>query len=562
VFAFEAAMEAHRSIEFETTPAAARRTPSLGGNGHAVAGRVRSLKRSIYPRSVGQALLVAARVRVALWDRALRHVEEVQTKQLRRILEHAKNTTFGRRHGFADIRTWEQYAARVPVGDYDSHAPAFEAMRAGESGILVPERIKYFGNSSGSSTKGKPKFLPISERQIAFQRGSAADALYRYLVWSGEDDFTGGFTLGLFPPTTMRREGPVLITTNPSLQSIKMPAFTRVCQIPERDIREVADYDKKLELIADRYLDYDVRAVAGTTCWFSILFDKLLAAARRRGRRAEHVSDLWPNLRVLLGGGVSADPYLPVIRQRMGRDDVVLVDTYNATEGGIFACSDHTGEPGMLMIPDRGVFFEFVPVEEAGDLTGMGQWPRRVPLWGVETGKLYAIHVTTVSGLYSYRLGDLVRFTSTDPLRIEFAGRINGCLSTTQELTTHVEIQRAVEYALSKVPATTVDYGCGADVGVGGTSRSRYVLFVEFEGEGPADLAAFAAAFDEGLCKENRVYREHRKDDVAIFPPEVVVLPRGSVKRFMQEIGNTSVQSKFPRILDDERKRMLRSYVH
>ncbi|MDQ3031737.1 MAG: GH3 auxin-responsive promoter family protein [Myxococcota bacterium] len=527
----------------------------------------RALKRSLYPHSVGQALHVAARVRVALWDRALRDVEPVQNKQLRRIVDAAKNTTFGRRHGFADIRTWEQYAARVPVGDYDSHAPAFEAMRTGESGILVSEKIKYFGNSSGSSSKGKSKFLPISERQIAFQRGSAADSLYRYLVWRGDDDFTGGYTLGLFPPTTMRKEGPVFITTNPSLQSIKMPAFSKLCQIPEPEIREITDYDLKLERIADKYLDHDVRSVAGTTCWFSILFDKLLAAAKRRGRKADCVADLWPNLRVLLGGGVSADPYLPVIRERMGHDDITLVDTYNATEGGIFACSDHSGEAGMLMIPDRGVFYEFVPVEDASDLSGLssggaGQWPRRVPLWGVETGKLYAIHVTTVSGLYSYRLGDLVRFTSTSPHRVEFAGRVSGCLSTTQELTTHVEIQRAVEHALVSVPATTVDYGCGADVGVGGTARSRYVLFAEFAGgQAPSDAQAFARAFDEGLCKENRVYREHRKDDVGIFAPELVVLPPGSVRRFMKDIGNVSVQTKFPRILDDDRKQLLRSYV-
>lgn len=522
----------------------------------------RKLRRTIYPRSVGQALLAAARLRVMLWDRALRDVERVQTKQLLAMLQHAKNTTFGRRHGFADIRTWEQYAARVPIGDYDSHAPAFEAMRTGETGILVPERIEYFGNSSGSSTKGKPKFLPISERQIAFQRGSAADALFRYLVWRGDDDFTGGFTLGLFPPTTMRKEGPVFITTNPSLQSIRMPAFTRVCQLPDREIREIADYDLKLERIADRYLDHDVRAVAGTTCWFSILFDKLLAAARRRGRKADCVADLWPNLRVLLGGGVSADPYLPVIRQRMGRDDVVLVDTYNATEGGIYAASDHSGERGMLVIPDRGVFFEFVPVEEVGDLGSLSPWARRVPLWGVEKDRLYAIHVTTPSGLYSYRLGDLVRFPSISPLRIEFAGRLSGCLSTTQELTTHVEIQKAVEDALVKYPAVPVEYGCGADVGVQGTARSRYVLFVEFEpGKAPSDLAGFARAFDESLCAQNRVYREHRKDDVGIMAPEVVPLPPGSAQRFMAEIGNVSVQTKFPRILDDERKNLLRSYV-
>lgn len=522
-------------------------------------GRPRVLKKSPYPSVVGKSLYAAARVRVAMWDRALSRVEEVQTKTLRDFVRHAKDTTFGRRYGFADIRTYEQYAARVPVGDYDSFSTAFEAMRAGETGILVPEKIMYFGNSSGSSTKGKPKFLPISERQIAFQRGSAADSLFRYLVAKNVTDMTDGFTLGLFPPTTMRREGPVYITTNPSLQSIRMPALTRPVQLPEKEIREIADYDYKLERIVERYMDYDVRAVAGTTCWFSILFEKLLAAAERRGRKVSSVSELWPNLRVLLGGGVAADPYVPVIRERLGQD-FTLVDTYNATEGGIYATSDHSGDRGMLMIPDRGVFFEFVPVESAADLTSIGSWPARVPLWGVEKNKLYAIHVTTPSGLYSYRLGDLVRFTSTSPHRMEFAGRLSGCLSTTQELTTHVEIQRAVEHALTRFPATTVDYGCGADVGVNGTAKSRYVLFVEFEGRAP-DMKAFAAAFDEGLRRENRVYREHRENEVGILAPEAIALPPGSVKRFMKDIGNTSVQSKFPRILDDDRKNLLRSYV-
>ncbi len=543
-------MDAHT----ETTGASSSSGPAAEGPSAA-----RVLKKSPYPGIVGKSLYAAARVRVAMWDRSLRHVEEVQTKTLREFVRHAKDTTFGRRYGFADIRSYEQYAARVPVGDYDSFSTGFEAMRAGETGILVPEKVMYFGNSSGSSTKGKPKFLPISERQITYQRGSASDSLFRYLVAKNVTDMTDGFTLGLFPPTTMRREGPVYITTNPSLQSLRMPAFTRPVQLPEKEIREISDYDYKLERIVERYMDHDIRAVAGTTCWFSILFEKLLVAAERRGRKVKSVSELWPNLRVLLGGGVAADPYVPVIRERLGQD-FTLVDTYNATEGGIYATSDHVGERGMLMIPDRGVFFEFVPIESAADLSGIGSWPARVPLWGVEKNKLYAIHVTTPSGLYSYRLGDLVRFTSTSPHRMEFAGRLSGCLSTTQELTTHVEIQRAVEHALSRFPGTTVDYGCGADVGVNGTAKSRYVLFVEFEGAAP-DMRAFAAAFDDGMRRENRVYREHRNDDVGILAPEAIALPAGSVKRFMKDIGNHSVQSKFPRILDDERKTLLRSYV-
>ncbi|HEY8431588.1 MAG TPA: GH3 auxin-responsive promoter family protein [Sandaracinaceae bacterium] len=519
-------------------------------------GPERQLRKTIYPPVVGRAFRMTAEIRVALWDRALRRVREAQESMLLSFVRHAEGTEYGRRYGFSTIRRYEDYAARVPVGDYDSFSPYIERMRAGEANVLVPEVVRYYGNSSGSSTKGKPKFLPISERQIKYQRGSAADSLYRYLVWSGDNDFTSGFTLGLFPPTTMKKDGPTWITTNPSLQSIRMPIFAKPAQLPDPDIREIEDYDLKLEKIVERYLDYDIRAVAGTTCWFSLLFDKLLELARQRGRRADCVTDIWPNLRVLIGGGVSAEPYIPVLRERMGTSDFALVDTYNATEGGIFAATDHSGERGMLMIPDRGVFFEFVPIEQADD-----PWPQRVPLWEVEKDRLYLIHVTTPSGLYSYRLGDIVRFPSVDPLRIEFAGRLSGCLSTTQELTTHVEIQRAMEAALAATGTKSVDYGAAADVGVGGTARSRYVLFVEFEGPPPADREAFVAAFDRALSEQNRVYREHRADDVAILMPELVVLPPGSVRRFMADIGNTSVQTKFPRILDDERKAILRSYV-
>jgi len=539
----------------QTTKAAPKvrgsKTPAEHGEARARAGATRPLKKTIYPKAVAQTLYGAARVRVAMWDRSLRHVEEVQTKQLLRITQHCKDTTFGRRYGFGDIRSYEQFAARVPCGDYDSHSAAFEAMRTGERGILVPEFIKYFGNSSGSSTKGKPKFLPISEQQVAFQRGSAADAVFRYLVWRGETDYTSGFTLGLFPPTTMKKEGPVFITTNPSLQSINMPAFTKPAQLPSAEIREIADYDAKLEKIVDAYIDHDVRMVAGTTCWFSILFDKLIANAKKKGRNVSTVAELWPNLRFMVGGGVSADPYMPVIRERMGRDDVVLVDTYNATEGGIYAASDHTGEPGMLMLPHRGTFFEFVRLEEH-DKPGAP----RFALWQVELDRPYAIVVSTLSGLYAYKLGDIVRFPRKN--RIEFVGRLSGCLSVTQELTTHVEIERAVAFAVDQVPCTTVDFGASADVG----AKSRYLLFVEFApGRRPENMEAFTRAFDEGLCRENRVYREHRKDNVAILPPRVVPLREGGARHYLDLVTRGNVQGKFPRIIDPLRKEQVSAYA-
>jgi len=510
---------------------------------------IHTLKKSGYPAIAGKAMLLLARAQTRRWDEALSRVRFEQERALDAIVRHAQTTAFGRAHDFAGIRCYRDFAARVSVGDYDTFSPFIERMRKGEKNLLVPEFVRHFGNSSGTSNQGKSKFLPITDRQVRIQRRAGTDGLFRALARLDDDEFPLGFTVGLFPPITMRPEGPVLITSNPALMAAKMPLVSKPSYLPNDAIKAMADYDAKLARIAETYIDYDVRALAGTTCWFTVMFEKLLAESRRRGRSARTVREIWPNLRYLVGGGVSADPYLPVIRELMGRNDVFLIDTYNATEGGIYASSDHAGDPGMLMQPHRGVFFEFVPLEEI-DKPGA----TRVPLWEVEIDRPYVLVVTTVSGLYAYKLGDIVRFPKRN--RMEFVGRLTGCLSVTQELTTHVEIEKAVAHAIEKVPCTTVDFGATAEVG----AKFRYLLFAEFTTP-PADLEAFARAFDEGLCAINRVYREHRVGEVALLPPRVIPLRAGGAKGYLSEITRGNVQGKFPRIIDPSKRASVMAYA-
>jgi hypothetical protein len=497
---------------------------------------------------------LAARVDVMLWDRALRRLQKEQEKILSRILRRNADTEFGRAHRFSEVRGYDDFRRAVPVGDYDAFSPFIERMRAGETDVLVRGRVPYYGNSSGSSNEGRAKFLPITERQIAHQRRAGADTLLRYLAWSKDKDFLTGFTLGLFPPINMKEDRGALVTMNPSLMVTRLPRFTKPAYLPHEDVLRIEDYGEKLQVVAERYMDWDVRAVTGTTCWFLLLFEKVLETAKRRGRSARTVREIWPNLKVLLGGGVAAAPYVPLMKRLVGRDDLTLVDTYNATEGGIYATSDFTGRPGMLMLPHRGTFFELVEVDERGR-------GARVPLWEARTDKTYAIVVTTESGLYAYELGDLVRFPSIDPPRIEFAGRLSGCLSLTQELTTHVEIEKAMEFANAELGSRTVEFAAAGEIGSADGVKPRYVLFVELDEGTSVRADALAAAFDRGLCQQNRVYRQHRERDVALAPPTVVKLPRGASKRFLDDVTRGNVQGKFPRILDDARAARLRGYA-
>ncbi len=507
---------------------------------------------------IGPLAWTAATARVLQWNRLATdrtRLKEIQLSTLRTHCRLAAGTEFGRHHRLADVTKLEDFRERVPLRAYAEFEPYLERMRRGERDVLWPGLIQYFAQSSGSSnTLAQHKFLPISEQQIRWQQKAGFDVVARYVTQVGSAAFLGGFSLGLFPPSTLKTQGEVHGTNNPGLMQRHVPWPIRRSVLPTADLRDLPNYEEKLQKMAVAYLDYDVRAVSGTTCWFSVFFDKLLEAAHIRGRRVSTVAELWPNLAVLFGGGINAEPYRRVIAKRVGRQ-LVLMDNYNATEGGIFAVTDRLGREGMLMLPDRGVFFEFVPVSEHGQANA-----RRLPLWEVEPGVDYSIAVTTSSGLFGYYIGDVVRFQSVLPHRMEFVGRTAGVLSLTQELTSFVEIERALDAAVRACSCSVVEFSAGAEVGVGGSAKGRYQLFVEFE-QAPSDPSRFASAFDESLCAQNRVYREHRSQDVAILPPALFAVSRGGSKRFMEEIGRNGAQQKFPRVVDDVKRDVLAKYA-
>src|SRR5215469_13061120 len=426
---------------------------------------------------IGPLAWTAATARVTAWDRLAGDRKALRKAQLAALRENcraAAPTEFGRAHRLGEVSSHEDFQARVPLRPYAEFEPYLERMRRGARDVLWPGLIRFYGQSSGSSqTIAQHKFLPISEQQIRWQQKAAFDVVARYVSHVGHARFLGGYTLGLFPPSTLKPDGPVSNTNNPGLMQRNVPWPLREGVLPKPDLRDIPDYDEKLERMAAAYLDHDVRALSGTTCWFSLFFDKLLRAAQARNLRASTVSDLWPNLEVLFGGGINAEPYRPVIEKRVGRP-VVIMDNYNATEGGIFAVTDRIGEPGTLMVPDRGVFFEFVAASEHGKPDA-----RRLALWEIEPGVDYSIAVTTASGLFGYLVGDLVQFQSVFPHRMEFVGRTSGVLSLTQELTSFVEIERAIDAAVRATSCSVVEFSAGAEVAVGGTGKGRYQLLVE-----------------------------------------------------------------------------------
>lgn len=499
------------------------------------------------------AIRLLANRRIRAWDKNLEpeNMKRVQEQALLKHCQTAAQTAFGKEHGLGKIKSYADFKKAMPLRAYAGFEPYIQRMRRGERDVLWPGLINYYGQSSGtSSTAAKHKFLPISQSQIKWQQKAAFDVMARYLDITGDKSLLGGYSLGLFPPSILKEEVPGVYTgSNPGIMFRKVPALAARTTIPRLPIRDIEDHDKKLEAIAKNYINYDVRAISGTTCWFSIFFDKLL-----KETKAKTVSEVWPNLRVLFGGGVNADPYRDLIKDRVGKD-IILMDNYNATEGGLFSVTDSLEDRGMRMIPDRGVFYEFVKREDHGR-----EDAERFALWEVEPDVDYSIAFTTPSGLFAYYVNDFVRFSSVYPHRMEFVGRPSGVLSITQELTTYIEIEKAVSKAQAEVPCSITEYCVGPDVGVDASSKGRYLFFFEFT-EKPSNVEEFLSVIDSELAMQNRVYREHRDNDVAILPPVLKILKSGSAPRIMQELGFKSVQNKFPRILDDKKRDLVSQFV-
>jgi hypothetical protein len=499
----------------------------------------------------GFALSAAAHVRVRQWQERALDPEAAQRRILSSLLEQSARTTFGRMHHLRDVRAYEELRQAVPIREYTAFLPWLERMRAGERDLLWPGFVPFFATSGGTTSgPGGMKYLPVSREQLRWQTRAAFDVVAQYLVLSQDRELTGGYSLGLVPPVVIRQEGAVGVSSNPALLLHHAPAMSRAFSLPRQPVAAVEDFEERLTAIAEAYVDHDVRLLAGTPCWLPVLFEKLREAARRRHRASATVRQIWPNLRGLITGGSNPSPYRKGFASELGTD-VLLVDHYNSTEAGLIACNDARDRDDLLMVPDRGVFYEFVRREEH-DLPNA----RRVPLWEVERDVDYAVVISTPSGLLAYSLGDVVRFTSCFPHRVKIVGRLRGGLSPAHEVTSESMIEAAVLAAAELTGATTVEFTSAADEADGAGAKARYRFFVEFS-RTPRSLDAFRDAVDAELMKQNKLYAIYRANDVLLGAPELVVLPPHASERFMNALGPRSVQQKFPRTLDRDRRAVL-----
>ena len=468
-----------------------------------------------------------------------------QERELRRLVGQARTTRFGRDHHFHKIRGVEDYQARVPIRTYEDFWKIYwQSSFPRLTDCTWPWTIPYFALTSGT-TSGVTKFIPCSTSMIASNRRAMLDVVTYHLTRRPDSQMFAGRNFMLGGSSSLRELSPGIWGGDLSgIAGKTVPVWARLRYFPPRELETIADWEEKIDRLAPASLSADIRAIGGTPSWLLLFFEKL---AKLRPSSEGRLVDCYPNLEMLVHGGVSFAPYRSLFTQWLAGSRVETREVYPASEGFIAAADRGDGE-GLRLVTDNGLFYEFIPFEELGRADTTRHW-----LGTVETGVNYAIAVTTCAGLWSYVIGDTVRFTERDPPRLHVTGRTSYYLSAFGEHLIGDEIDAAITAAAETIGCGIKDYAVGAlfpqrDGEVGG-----HLFIVEFAEGTPsaAAVSAFAARLDALLAEKNEDYKSHRAGDYGMRPPAVHAIPPGTFAAWMKGRGRLGGQNKVPRVIND-----------
>lgn len=485
---------------------------------------------------------MARRRRRALED-VWRQAAAVQERTLLRLVARARTTEFGRVHGFEAIRSVADYQARVPVQEYLDFRPRWARALDGAADLTWPGSPRYWVKTSG--TTAGDKVIPVTAEALASHRKGGLDALLIAAERAGGSRLLGGPMLFLGGTTALRPIGRGgLVGDLSGLAVRRLPPLLRGRYAPGRAIASMPGWERRLAAIAAQAAQQDVRLLAGMPSWMLILLDAVLDSRRWQGRSVPDLAACWPDLGVFIHGGVAFEPYRATFEARVGRP-VERVEVYPASEGFVGIATERSG--GLTLMLDYDIFHEFVPVEDLGR-----ERPRRHTVADVELGRPYAIALTTAAGLWSYLLGDTVRFTARDPLRLEITGRTRHFVNAFGENVIVDEVERALAAACHRTGAAVHEFTVAPSYPSAGEARGGHDWLVEFRRR-PASVDGFVEALDEVLSRLNTDYRTKRHDDVGMRAPVLVDLPEGTFERWMRAADRLGDQHKVPRVTNDRK---------
>lgn len=464
----------------------------------------------------------------------LKYPLDVQDEVLHQLLDFSKDTMVGKQYGFQDSPKYDEFRNRVPVVTYEDIAPLIERTRRGEQNLFWPTAIKWFAKSSGT-TNAKSKFIPVSTEALEdCHYKSSKDLLCLYLNNNENSQLFTGKGLRLGGSKELYEDNGTFFGDLSAILIDNMPLWAEYSSTPSNKVSLMTEWESKLEAIIQESIRENVTSLAGVPSWMLVLLNQVL---EKTGKT--HLFEVWENLEVYFHGGVSFTPYKNQYEKLLPRKKFNYYETYNASEG-FFAIQDQNNSDELLLMLDYGIFYEFIPIDSNGE------GDRAIPLWEVELGVNYALVITTNAGLWRYKIGDTIRFTSKNPYRIKITGRTKHHINVFGEELIIENAERALKQICEKTDAEIMDY-TAAPIFMTDKEKGAHEWIIEFR-KPPEDMAYFTEVLDNALKSLNSDYEAKRYNNITLKMPKVHVARKNLFHDWLKSKNKLGGQHKIPRL--------------
>ena len=462
------------------------------------------------------------------WDAELHSIKhdcpEVQEKELRKIL---KSPLIRRFHGHLDLESYQNQGST----SYSDYEDKIDELRNSA------EAPKYFAQSSGTS--GKKKLIPVTD---AFVKGNQLrgpwyqlHTLYKHnpemSVFRAKNLLIGGSLYEVSKSSIIGDVSGIMIS--------RIPRYMRPWYVPKIKEAIQPDWASKLSISSLRASQTkNMSLIAGTPTWVLTVLRQTLEKVK-----VKKVSDLWPDLKAYVHGGVNFAPYKSQFEALIDIPGFRYIEVYNATEG-FFAYQDRPFDEGMLLMCASEIYFEFIELEAY-----RSRKYKILKIADVQLEMSYVLLITTSCGLLRYIQGDVISFVTIAPFRIQVIGRIGEYINAFGEDLMLEEAQKSL-LTISKGYNCTISQFTIAPKYISIDEKGKHEWYIEFE-KAPLDLRLFEQNLDLYLQKLNHNYNQKREGDIAMGCLTVIKMPKGTTVRYLNDKGKISGQSKLPRMRND-----------
>lgn len=479
--------------------------------------------------------LIWAKKHVKQTETFKQNAVEDQEKLLISLVKTAEKTLFGREHQFENIKTVADFRKNVGIADYEDLKPYIEKVKKGQRNILWTETPLYFAKTSGTTSGSK--YIPISKEGMPYQIAAAQSAIFHYINQKNNSDFVSGKMIFLQGSPELEEINGIQTGRLSGIVAHHIPNYLQKNRLPSLKTNLIEDWETKVDEIVKETEKENMTLISGIPPWLIMYFEKLIE------RNSKKITELFPNLQLIITGGVNYEPYHEKMKELLGKE-VDTIQTFPASEG-FFAFQDDYQHEGLLLLTNHGIFYEFVPLEAYGKPDA-----KRLTLKDVELHKDYALILTTNSGLWAYSIGDVVRFISKNPYRIVVSGRTKHFTSAFGEHVIAFEVEEAMKATVEKFAAQITEFHLAPQVNP--TEGLPYhEWFIEFEKE-PENIEDFRKNLDDEMRKRNTYYDDLISGNI-LKPLVISKLKRNAFQDYAKSEGKLGGQNKIPRLANDRK---------